>query len=290
MHTVQPTVARFSKNNVCIYSEPPRRYRPPAEEGNKKPKPISQHFKGEMSDQTRKKVKRIVESWISAITIGTGQARMARRNLSKYVTFVTLTLSAKQEHTDQELKRELLNYFLINASRQFKVGEYIWVSEKQKNGNIHFHIIFDKFIHWKRVRRLWNLSQERLGYVSKFEKKHGHRNPNSTDIHALRKIKNVTGYICKYLTKEANAHKVEGRLWATTRTLARAQYFRSVADSRCVAALKFLENCGSCKVVVLEYCTFILGDIYELLKSKEFPLWQEIVQHHTEFYASLSQN
>jgi hypothetical protein len=52
------------------------------------------------------------------------------------------------------------------------------------------------------LRDLWNDKLERLGYISVFEKKHGHRHPNSTDVHATYKVKNLTGYLVKYLAKK----------------------------------------------------------------------------------------
>lgn len=156
-----------------------------------------------------------------------------KKGVKYKLTFVTLTLSAKQEHTDEEIKNVLLNQFLLEMKKKFKVDMYIWKAEKQENGNIHFHILTNKFIHHQELRYLWNRIQNKIGYVDKYtenmkkffasgfksfpndkrpiaqQKKayeanlqNGFKNPNSTDIHALYKIKNVSAYMTKYLTKD----------------------------------------------------------------------------------------
>lgn len=71
-------------------------------------------------------------------------------------TFVTLTLPAKQQHTDKELTKYCLNPFLSYARKYFKVRYFIWKKELQKNGNLHFHLVTDRFIDYNCLRRAWN--------------------------------------------------------------------------------------------------------------------------------------
>jgi hypothetical protein len=150
------------------------------------------------------------------------------------LTFITLTLPSKQVHSDNEIKSKCLNQFLIELKKNYGVSRYIWKAEKQENNNIHFHIIADKYIKWKEIRECWNRIINKLGYVDRYESnmrefyKNGfrlsthskdkrtenqqkkafqtlvdnnYRNPNSTDIHALYKVKNIQAYISKYLAK-----------------------------------------------------------------------------------------
>lgn len=151
------------------------------------------------------------------------------------LTFITLTLPSSQIHTDNEIKSECLNHFLTSLRRKFSIDLYIWKAEKQENHNIHFHILTNKFIPWEQLRDEWNRIINKLGYVDRYQAKmkeffkdgfrisdnpldkrteekqraaylqnlaSDFRNPNSTDIHALYKIKNVAAYISKYLSKE----------------------------------------------------------------------------------------
>lgn len=158
-----------------------------------------------------------------------------RNTKIKYqITFITLTLSAIQHNTDEEIKSKLLNHFLTDLKRQQKVDLYIWKAEKQENGNIHFHILTNKYIPWQWIRSKWNKIQNKKGfeYVNQYSinmqnffkngfklfendtrtqakqfeiyeknKKENWTNPNSTDIHAIYKIKNIGAYMSKYMSK-----------------------------------------------------------------------------------------
>jgi len=71
-------------------------------------------------------------------------------NGAKYkLTFITLTLPSKQAHTDEEIKKVPFANFLQTLRRKYNMKYYIWKAEKQNNGNIHFHIITNSFIHHK---------------------------------------------------------------------------------------------------------------------------------------------
>lgn len=83
-------------------------------------------------------------------------------------TFITLTLSSAQIHSDNEIKAQLLNQFLIEAKKKWQIFNYLWRAESQHNGNIHFHILCDKFVPWEDLRHLWNRIQNKLGYVDRY--------------------------------------------------------------------------------------------------------------------------
>ncbi len=124
------------------------------------------------------------------------------------LNFVTLTLSSKQVHSDKFIKKKMLGAFLDYLRKKKGVKNYIWRAESQNtssanNGNIHFHIILDKWIPWKELRDVWNDIQNNSGYIDPFELKFKHRNPNSTDIHSLKNIANVGAYLSKYCSKNS---------------------------------------------------------------------------------------
>jgi len=150
------------------------------------------------------------------------------------LSFITLTLSATQHNSDEEIKSKLLNHFLTDLRRKHNVNYYIWKAEKQENGNIHFHILTNRYIPHNYIRESWNSIQNKPGfnYVDIYSKnmqayfKNGFKsfpndkrtlsqqkkvyninksikwtNPNSTDIHALYKVKNIQAYLTKYISK-----------------------------------------------------------------------------------------
>ena len=85
-------------------------------------------------------------------------------------SFITLTLPSKQVHNDLEIKK-CLNLFLTRLRQTYDVKNYVWKAELQQNENIHFHLIIDKYIHFKAVRYYWNKSINTLGYVDHYAAK-----------------------------------------------------------------------------------------------------------------------
>lgn len=143
------------------------------------------------------------------------------------VNFITLTLSAPQgDISDKEIKRVCLNNFLNRARSKFGMTTYVWRAEKQQNGNIHFHITTDVYIHYYELCNLWNECQELLGFVSRFRERTGSYRPNSTDIHSVKDVKNLAAYLVKYMSKkEKDAQIIEGKVWGCSKNLTRAKKF-----------------------------------------------------------------
>ena len=137
------------------------------------------------------------------------------------LNFVTLTLASKQVHDDREIKSKLLNQFLIEMSTKYGVNRYLWRAEAQRNGNIHFHVVTDKFIPWNELRNMWNRIQNKLGYHDRFQEKYAGKVANSTDIHSIWKIKNLGAYLAKYCTKESKSRKIEGKQWGLSNELSK---------------------------------------------------------------------
>lgn len=105
-------------------------------------------------------------------------------------TFITLTLSSEQIHSDNEIKASLLNQFLIEAKKKWHISNYIWRAESQHNGNIHFHILCDKFVPWAELRYLWNRIQNKLGYTDRY-----HSNMKSFHRDGFQKRPDLTNNI-----------------------------------------------------------------------------------------------
>lgn len=154
--------------------------------------------------------------------------------INHQIAFITLTLPAKQKHTDAAIKSQCLNQFITEMRKYFGMVNYIWKAELQANGNIHFHIVTDTFIDYRHVREIWNRCINKLGYVDDYEKKFSGmslseylkyrnakklskklqyaqtyknqkrkkwRDPNTTDIHKVKYVKNLSAYFRKYLVK-----------------------------------------------------------------------------------------
>jgi len=156
------------------------------------------------------------------------------KNVNYKMVMITLTLPAKQKHTDNEIKSKLLNQFLTEMRTKKHFTDYIWKAEKQDNGNIHFHILTNKYISWELIREVWNRIVNKKGfkYVADYQKKqqkffqNGFKsyptdnrpyavqynaytknkkcnwtNPNSTDVVAIKNSKYLLNYLIKYIGK-----------------------------------------------------------------------------------------
>ena len=174
---------------------------------------------GVISEKAKKRINKSI-SWL---LLSATNKKVYQKNTGKYfnfkMAFVTLTLASKQIHSDNEIKSQLLNQFLIEAKKKWKVSNYIWRAEAQKNGNIHFHLIVDKFIPYWELKKTWNRIQNKLGYVDRFCEKNKSTDPNSTDIHSIKKIKNIKAYFSKYFSKNTNTRTIEGKLWGLSTSL-----------------------------------------------------------------------
>jgi len=160
----------------------------------------------------------------------------------RIVNFTTLTLPSAQKHPDNFIKRYLLGDFLQIIKKKYKVVNFIWKAETQKNGNIHFHLLCDNWLPneadvKKRrqgpINAIWNEICRRYGYLENYRadrlkdyfagkmtkdqvKWHRAFNfsvPNSTDVHKLKDKAKPEAYICKYIAKpEPGRRLVEGRI------------------------------------------------------------------------------
>jgi hypothetical protein len=169
------------------------------------------------------------------------------------LNFITLTLpTLDHDISDHKFKSVLLHAF-INACRyKYGLSNYVWKVETQANGNIHAHFTTDVFIHWKDLRNTWNLILSKHGLINSYQQKHvdmsfmdywlqysksystasqarkaynygvatNWTNPNTTDVRAVHKVKDISAYLAKYLSKNDEERRlIKGRLWSCSESL-----------------------------------------------------------------------
>jgi hypothetical protein len=88
---------------------------------------------------------------------------------------------------------------------------YVYRIETQENGNIHYHLVTNTFIHYHDLRVYWNRYVNELGYVDRSTS----NDPNSTDVHKVADIKDMAAYCAKYLSKnnENDRRRIDIRDW-----------------------------------------------------------------------------
>jgi hypothetical protein len=195
---------------------------------------------GKVSKIAQRKISKAIDYMIEVTPEKKIQNRVTGKIMKMKVSFLTLTLPSTQIHSDNEIKEKCLNSFLIEVKKIYKVNYYLWRAEKQENGNLHFHLLIDKYIDYQQLRDRWNRIINKLDYVDNYRNEQlkwhnqgfkvrtellkswpeykqkqayergskSHWNsPNSTDIHKLNEQKNIKAYVSKYISKsewEAN--------------------------------------------------------------------------------------
>lgn len=189
------------------------------------------------------------------------------------INFITLTLSGKQSHSDEYIKRHMLSPFIKWLARAHNAKLYIWKAEAQKNGNIHFHITLNTFVHWKSIRRKWNELQANHGYLKKWTEGNVHGDPNSTDVHAVIKTDEIARYMVKYMVKnQTDRRKITGHLWGCSPDLLSINIRMNEHDPLFSEASTMVAE--QSEMQTLEHCTLFLHPrlnkmrIHKLLRTK----------------------
>jgi hypothetical protein len=137
------------------------------------------------------------------------------------INFITLTLPSPQgKITDRQIYEECFKPFIDALRYKHPDISYVWKAEVQKNGNIHFHITANQFVDYRWVRSNWNKQVGKLGFIRAFAKKHGHSDPNSTDIKAVRDDSDLGAYMAKYMGKLEKGKRALGiKVWDCSKNI-----------------------------------------------------------------------
>lgn len=241
------------------------------------------HEKNGFTKKSRKTMLERLRNFMFAQKYELTEKGIKERKVAQPYVFLTLTLCAKQKDSDIEIKAICLDNFLNKLRYHLGVFSYIWKAEAQENGNIHFHIIMNKEMGKKKADKLWHDSLELLGYVTLFEKKHGHRNPPTNRIETVFSQRRVMGYATKYVAKVDEYRKIDGMAWGCSKdiqTEVRSCVTMTGEDERKVKVA--LRKLGIYSIAN-EYCEkFYLEDTQNV---KELPLklrhlYNETIQYY----------
>lgn len=244
-------------------------------------------FTGKLSKTQQALIKKKLTAWLSSIQEYNKNPRLTFKRKEHYPVFITLTLSAKQEHSDKEIKRVLLDQFIKKLKSKFGVNKYFWRAERQNNGNIHFHLIVDKYCNYEHLKINWNIVQNKLGYIDRFEKKHNSRMPNSVDVRSASSVKNFINYVLKYSLKIEDGEPIQGRIFGMSDELRNLSVFQNVVDSQIGEYMQKYVDHGMLKSYKGDFYTVLFFD-ESFYKSKFHEmLKQSSVNYYTQLYEYL---
>lgn len=175
------------------------------------------------------------------------------------INFITLTLPAPQrEVTDKQLKKSCLDPWLKHAKRNFNLRNFVWRAERQKNGNLHFHIVSDCYVHYMKLRESWNHQLAKFHFLDEYHAKHNKWNPNSTDVHSVNNIRDLSRYISKYMSKlKKQDQRIEGAVWDCSKNLKRKDSVEFEIDSSTHQMINIAINDMGLRSHNTDHCLFI---------------------------------
>lgn len=153
--------------------------------------------------------------------------------------FFFLTLTFIEQVPDTKAVK-ILNNFLTATKKRYGNFNYIWVAERQKTGNIHFHIILDKRFDVLQTNALWVMQQINAGLyhkniiklmrvnksgINKIYKsgaigyKAIQKYFNPLDVIQVKTIDGLSMYLTNYITK--NDTKMTCSVWHCNRNVSR---------------------------------------------------------------------
>lgn len=137
------------------------------------------------------------------------------------VNFITLTIPPQSNKVVSEKEfQKCLNIWLTYARKYFYLHNYVWKVEAHEDGRLHIHLTTDTFINYKLLRASWNRILQSKGLLQDHYNKFLNYNPNSTDVHAIHKVRNVAAYMCEYMIKKPNLPEgYTGRIWSCSYSL-----------------------------------------------------------------------
>ena len=218
---------------------------------------IKNESEGELSKKAARRLVNSVNWLVASAKKKWVWDKSKNKRFSFKVNFVTLTLPGDiQEISDHHFKSKLLHNFINQCRYHYGLVNFVWKVEAQENGKIHAHFTTDTYLPWRGIRSIWNRILLKNNLLDMHVAKHsqmsfddycaaynadgknslklmrkrfndgvstGWLDPNSTDVHAVYKVKDIGAYLAKYMSKtEEGRRKLKGRLWSCNYNISQA--------------------------------------------------------------------
>jgi hypothetical protein len=244
------------------------------------------NYTGKMSAAAQRRVSKKILCWYTGCEAYNKGYKIKLERDKKKLVFITLTLSSTQFTSDLEVKKQLLKPFTRYLREKKGCRNWLSKCERQKNGNIHFHLVIDRYIPKEDIREAWNSLQEKEGYLAEYQAKYGKLEAPSTEIRLVRNQAQCERYIAKYIAKDDENATIEGAVWSSSVSVATLEFFSfaeteettEAINEACVAGkIKYFKN----DAFVVYFCASWQVDLflsnYYLAEYKRYK--RELVYH-----------
>jgi hypothetical protein len=240
--------------------------------------PKRKAYSGEVTDHTRRRIITAVDILLQLNPTRRLYNPIIEKTHDFRVSFATLTITDQIRPSTKECNEALAKWLRHFRKPWHKrkmsepLKEYVWKLELQERGTPHYHITSGSFLHHVEVSKVWNDIQRANGWMDAYHAKTGSWNPNSTDIHAVWEVKNLGGYISKYMGKKdwidtsemgfpspINAVQLGGKIWGCSDGLRGKKRFSTKIDEYTWKRLKASVEYKEVNPKEFERCTFYCG-------------------------------
>lgn len=279
--------AKFYDNRVVFYQGNVQGVSGSRERKKTNPNPQNKKYTGKMTYSGKKTIEKRLTAWFNSIDTYNYLNYNSRKVRKHLPIMITLTLSQFQTTDDKYIKRNMLQVFIKDLQYNFNVKYYFWKAEKQKNGNLHFHLLIDRFIPMRHIQKSWNRIQKKQGYLNNYYKDKGHYNAPSTHVKSIYKSKNKVQYVMKYVSKDDSEKIIEGSVFRFSKGLIKLSPLTSVNEDLFSIELKDYLDKNTLREYRNEYAALIYTKKTISVKELKGLVQKEFIKYYYNLYMSL---
>lgn len=285
--TIIPTLS-FRSSSIIYYDRIEshgRKYEMSAKqkENNLRLKELAK-YSGTVTVNAKKRMRKAITLLLQTTQYRSILNRITKRYVSHKISFITLTFPPHSFSSDaKKCHKQLLEPMLRVLRRRYQMKSYIWKCELQKNGSIHYHLTSDCYIPYSMLKEEWNNILNRNGCLDDFKRVYGSADPNSVDVKAVRKIKNLEAYLVKYITKEIESNSgINAKVWDCSMNLKAGKYFETEVDNSSQNVINSAVDRKECEVVELDKCIIFKFKNQDYLKHFSSWVQSEASKHFSK--------
>lgn len=173
----------------------------------------NQQYSGELTKGASKRLTKCIDLLVQCIKPKRIYNEVTGKTQLHKLSFITLTISTNTPITPRQAYDKVFKHFLQWLRRTMKITTYVWKIELQERNQTHYHLTTPSFIHYQKIRDKWNNLQRQAGWLTEYEAEKGHSDPNSTDIHEVKHVNDLSGYLKKEFAKSVQNITKEN-IWA----------------------------------------------------------------------------
>lgn len=290
------TYIQIRNNSAVLYDLPAEGFNVPS---YRKP-PARKGYSGEVTESTRKRISTAIDVFLQVSPVRFIHNPVTQRRQKFQLSFITLTISHPHPVPASE-GHKALKVFLQHFKRPWhkrKMSEpmktYIWKAELQKRGQLHYHLTTNVFLHLVEIQRVWNDIQRKRGWLDDYHRRLGKWDANSTDVHGVRRLKDVGRYLTKYISKQefrpANVNpeagfpallepaRLDAKVWGCSEDLKGKKRFSTKIDDITWDIICDAYGAGAISYKDMERCRFVqakeASNLLSEAKMLDYEAWK----------------